>query len=106
MTNATDMLSLVTLLALGYALFLTRKVMAHLQAIKEYAEEARHRDVAIHDLPNGRGGVALEAIAAIEHDRDGINTWVHLKRDHGATLCLTWALGIALEQAWKAWSKG
>lgn len=99
-------LSLISCAALAAALtslFMTavvlRRMELQVQAALDMTEE-------IFDLPNGKGGVTLSAISGIVHDAGGhINTWVYLKYDAGSPLCLTWADGVDLEQAWREWQK-
>jgi hypothetical protein len=94
----------VLLVALGY-FTVTFLAIVRLTALKRSVEEVLVQEPKIHDLPNGKGGIALDAIAAVQHEGDGVNTWVYLKAGHGAALCLTWADGVELEQAWRAWAK-
>jgi len=100
------------LLVGGFALLVTLGyftvsflAIVRLTALKRTVDEALVREGKIYDLPKGRGGVALDAIAAIQHEGDGINSWVYFKAGHGAVLCLTWADGVELEQAWREWAR-
>ena len=102
--NTNEAVLWIVILALAFALYLALKAMAVLSELQATVDKALYAEVEIYALPNGKGGLALEAIAAIEHDRDGINTWVHLKGE--TTICLTWAQGVELEQAWREWSRG
>jgi len=98
-------LSLISCVAFTTAvtsLFMTAVV---LRRMERRVEEIFVSDERLFDLPNGKGGVALSAIAAVVHDVDGFNVWVYLKSGQGAALCLTWAEGVELEQAWREWQK-
>lgn len=94
----------VLLVTLGYFTVNFIKIV-RLTTPKRAVGKGLVQEPKIYDLPNGKGGIALDAIAAVQHEGDGINTWVYLKAGHGAALCLTWADGVELEQAWRAWAK-
>lgn len=103
-----DLLLLVVgfalLVALGYFI-VSFLAVVRLTALKRTVDVALVWEVKIYDLPRGQGGVALDAIASVQHAGDGINTWVYLKAGNGAAMCLTWADGVELEQAWREWAR-
>ena len=96
--------AIVLCVALGY-FTVTFLAIVRLTALKRAVDVALVREVKIYDLPRGQGGVALDAIASVHHAGDGINTWVYLKAGNGAAMCLTWADGVELEQAWREWAR-
>lgn len=98
-------LSLISCAALATAI--TSLVMAGvvLRRLELQVKAALANSEKIYDMPKDRGGVAFSSIAAVIHDVDGFNVWVYLKSGHGAALCLTWADGVELEQAWREWQR-